>query len=72
MVSDYAMTKRFRGARLHLAMQNPVGASLLAKGPYQATSILNDPPYSRAGSLPHWYGVYACDIGATVRFILSG
>ena len=36
MVTDYAMTKRFRGARLHLAMQNPVGASLLAKGPCQS------------------------------------
>ena len=31
---------------------NPVGASLLAKAPDQATSSLNDTPHSRAGSLP--------------------
>ncbi|RBL72609.1 hypothetical protein C3E98_003640 [Pseudomonas sp. MWU13-2625] len=31
-----------------------VGASLLAKAAYLSTSLLNDPPLSRAGSLPHF------------------
>ncbi|MFP6831423.1 MAG: metal ABC transporter ATP-binding protein, partial [Pseudomonas sp.] len=30
----------------------PVGASLLAKASGQSTSLLTDPPHSRAGSLP--------------------
>ncbi|TDK53125.1 hypothetical protein E1508_19525 [Pseudomonas moraviensis] len=33
----------------------PVGASLLAKASCQATLLLSDPPFSRAGSLPHWF-----------------
>ena len=32
MVSDYAMTKRFRGAEVYLLADYPVGAGLLAKG----------------------------------------
>jgi len=36
-------------------MSSPVGASLLAKAPFQSTFQLPDPPHSRAGSLPHWY-----------------
>ncbi|POA44490.1 hypothetical protein C1894_03915 [Pseudomonas sp. FW305-3-2-15-E-TSA2] len=34
-----------------------MGASLLAKGPFQPTSALADTPLSRAGSLPHWISV---------------
>ena len=32
--------------------EHPVGASLLAKAPCQATHRLNDSPHSRASSLP--------------------
>ena len=31
---------------------SPVGAGLLAKAPGQPTSLSNDTPHSRAGSLP--------------------
>ena len=34
--------------------RKPVGASLLAKALGQAMKMLNVPPSSRAGSLPHW------------------
>jgi hypothetical protein len=34
-----------------------VGASLLAKALYQTTNKLPDTPHSRAGSLPHLFGV---------------
>ncbi|MEI4520775.1 hypothetical protein V8J63_10120, partial [Pseudomonas sp. CCNWLW23] len=34
--------------------RSPVGASLLAKALGQAMKMLNVPPSSRAGSLPHW------------------
>ncbi len=33
--------------------ENNVGASLLANAMCQATSVLDDRPLSRAGSLPH-------------------
>ncbi|CAI8839824.1 hypothetical protein EMIT0P253_20003 [Pseudomonas sp. IT-P253] len=34
-----------------------MGASLLAKAVCQSTNVLNVMPSSRAGSLPHWFGV---------------
>ncbi|RBC00256.1 hypothetical protein C3E98_008320 [Pseudomonas sp. MWU13-2625] len=72
MVSDYAMTKRFRGAEVYLLADYPVGAGLLAKGPCQSKSLLNDPPHSRASPLLQVDLRQGCDIGATVRRILSG
>ncbi|MVV47678.1 hypothetical protein EJA72_05355 [Pseudomonas sp. PB120] len=36
-----------------------MGASLLAMRPFQSTMMLNVSPLSRAGSLPHWFGVYS-------------
>ncbi|TKJ80090.1 hypothetical protein PkoCFBP13504_19890 [Pseudomonas koreensis] len=37
--------------------ESPVGASLLAKAFDQPTSLLPDPPPSRASSLLHWLSV---------------
>ncbi|AXP04493.1 hypothetical protein DZG01_16515 [Pseudomonas fluorescens] len=34
-----------------------MGASLLAIAVYRSTSVLNGKTLSRAGSLPHWFGV---------------
>jgi hypothetical protein len=39
-----------------------VGASLLAKALYQTTNKLPDTPHSRAGSLPHLFGVNSSKI----------
>jgi len=72
MVSDYAMTNAFRGARLHLAMQNPVGASLLAKGPCQSKSLFMTNRIREQARSHIGMALRACDIGATVRRILSG
>src|SRR5471032_3330560 len=57
-------------ASLVETVENPVGASLLAKAPNQSTSMLNVQPTSRASSLPQ--GIVVFILAGVFSLALSG